>query len=333
MDLYHKTNFLEFCRLELLSGGPDPHLAVTGYAVKQLSNNADKAWRVGCYIGPYEATTGAVIYHYWPLKRVLADEAGFRSWVKENWSRILFRRERRAARSIPKFTDSLLSYAQWVDRDLPTVRGDGYAATWESAIKGIRYVGRYATIKLLEGLTRYAGVDSVATDIRPAGAWSPRKTLAMVFPEHAALLNSNDNKPATLTLANDLASSLRSAVSAHAKQLVTNFQVEVLLCNYRQALAGKYPGRPQDTDLSYHYEARQRWGDTVVNTAIDFFTARQSLFNGRVLGEKIGWHGVREELGLTHPKYGYFWSDVIYDYKKTHDLAAPVRYETIPHNG
>ena len=102
------------------------------------------------------------------------------------------------------------------------------------------------------------------------------------------------------------------------------FTFEVLLCNYRQALKSKYPGRGHDSELKYWHKARPYWEATGRRSL--FLEARQALFDWRCLGEQAGWDpAARKELGDTWQKYGYFWSDLEYDFTRTTDLAHPVR--------
>ena len=318
---FHRSNFAEFCRLELLAHGPDPHIAMVTAAA-----NGQGLWRAGCYINAYTFGGGAAIWTAWPTAwSVLNDPTQFKAWVADHWAGIPMRRERRAVKSKPKFAASMLSYAEWAVVSAPLLVGATYDMYWDSVRDLVKYFGRYATIKLLETLRR-AGVIPVAMpDIRPRGAWSPRLTLSYMWPELDAVLNSPTNADWVLATANDHAALAMDLVKDHCGAELTCFQVEVLLCNYRQAIERKYPGRAHDSELGYYAKAERYWGKDVLGE--DFWDTRAHLFPHACLGEFGGWEGERVECCDTYLDHGYFWSDLLYDYAATAnsgDWAHPV---------
>lgn len=323
----HRAAFADFASLELGTGGPDPHLSIAAHAMRariQGATDVDAAWLAACYVGPYEVTTGSIIAFQWPLSRVLMDPLGFSAWIRDTWPRWQIRRERRAARTPVKMAQCLISCAQWVATEFDAARTlPTYQGLWAATEPHLRYLGRYAAIKLLETLARAGLVVAQASDIRPAGAWSPRLTLSWLYPSAEELLVRGGDRPAVLEQVNILAADFLQWLELTLERPVGWFNLEVLLCNYRQALENKYPGRPQDTDLKYHRKAVAAWED-LHPVMLDVLGLRQQLFPSQVLGELQGWPGVRDELGTTHAQHGYFWSDLRYSYARTTDLSQPV---------
>lgn len=316
---FHRSNFAEFCRLELLAHGPDPHIAMVAAAA-----DGHGLWRAGCYINAYTFGGGAAVWTAWSTPAsVLDDQEAFRQWVAANWAGIPMRRERRAVKSKPKFAECMLSYAGWMTSHFAF--GMDYEQCWASVRGNVKYFGRYATIKLLETLHRMGAIPVAMQDIMPRGAWSPRLTLSYMWPEYDLELNSSSDAPAVLQLANTLALQARDLVQEHCGVLPTWFQVEVLLCNYRQAIERKYPGRAHDSEMGYYRKAEAYWGKD--RLAGDFWGVREALFPRTLLGEFGGWEGERKECCDTYLDRGYFWSDVLYDYEATvdrGDWAHPV---------
>jgi len=335
----HWAYFREFCRLELASGGPDPHLKLCAYAMRQEPDPLERAWMALCYVAPYEVSTGAVLWSTWPLRRRV-EAPGLGPWLQEHWRGLQIRRERRAARTPTKMLASLESARYWIVTDLPKLQAfqpesyagpveqvDAFDALWSSAKHGLQYFGRYALIKVLETLQQGGVVDAPAYDIRPDGGWSPRATLALLFPDHEAALNGS-NSPDDLAVARAATDATIVDLQAHTGRPVSYFETEVLLCNYKQAVERKYPGRPQDTDLGYYHKVKEYWRAV----PFPFLRYRHALFPAAVLGERQGWTGPREELGETFQKFQYFWSDLLFDYAMTQDLAFPVPRPTVPDN-
>ena len=331
IDGDYREVFTDFCELELETGGPDHHIdmLVHGIGGDRGLTDKDLVWRAGCYIAPYVVATGAAIWSHWDAEGVLARPHEFRVWIRDNWSGLKLRRERRAVRSPAKLAKCLETYAWWVtDSANPILRDSEpcpYDEAWVSVDTGVMYFGRYATIKLLETIRRMTGGVSPLPDIRPGGAWSPRLTLSVLYPQHAALLVDGGSSRDTLHAINEIADTELYRLGMALGRPVSMFQLEVLLCNLRQAIERKYPGRPLDTELGYFHDVATYWGQDVLFGAIDFFGARGRLFPEHCLGELQGWSGPRDELGLTYRDHNYFWSDTRYDYHASqNDLARPV---------
>lgn len=301
----HRQLFVEFAQLELDTGGPDPHMAIIGGA--DLVDHMP--WLIGCYVARYTVASAVALANgrWWDSR-----------WHEEHKDGLPIRRERRAVYPIGKTIACLQGLNHWIQHDWPRVKeAKSYEEAWKQVVSKIPYFGRYASIKFLEGLHRYAGFPHAMPDIRPGGAWSPILTLNLLQLEPLP-----DKSPNLLV--NAVAEKWRLFVqSMLVGHELDYFRYETLLCNYRQALEGKYPGRPHDTELKYWIKAQQHWGYQL-DDWLHFYGIRARLFNHRFLGEKGGWNGPREELEDTIVKHGYFWSDKIYNYKATSDLAAPV---------
>ena len=261
--------------------------------------------------------TGAAV---WTHLRPDPNREKILAWLEENWHRLILRRERRAVRTTEKMTSCLYTLAAWVPTGVDLMSED-YETMWNSAKSSIYGFGRYATMKMLEVLSRGSHSPKIP-DIRPVGGWSPRLTLAEIFPGDALLKEGNGEL--ALSRVATAIDELRGYMAQRAlRDSITHYEVEVLLCNYRQALTGRYPGRSHDTDLKNARRSQEEWG----RLYFPFFEWRREMFPRVCLGEIEGWTSVRDELETTPEQFGYFWSDTRYDYHKTTDFSKPIRRE------
>lgn len=313
--------FLQFVTWETAVGGPDPHMAVTGHIGRDLSRR-DRAWLGLCYIGFYNVPTAEIFNHFWPLDTALAQQDELRPWIEANWKGLAFRRERRPARTPSKLAAYFRAAAQWADEatEFPWMNEPGsYEDAWRD-IQEIPYLGRYVALKTIEYLKRYCGAQVTLPDMRPKGGWSPRTALALLHPDFAERLMGDDSAANINT-----ADSLFEETSAYLEEVgkpLSNYNLQVLLCDYKQCYVGRrqFPGRSQDSEIMYADKVMPHWP---VGYELKMWDARAELFPHEALGEKQGWRRVREELGLAWRDYNYMWSDLRFDYLKTLDVSVP----------
>lgn len=318
----HWDFFAQFCHWEMAAGGPDPHMVLAGYLTKGLPF-AEQLWRAGCYVGVYNVPSAEAIWRDWPWPKVL--EKPIEPWLRENWKGLRTRRERRCVRTPEKMARFFNEYAQWI-ADGPMQRhawGENPRANfdwlWNEA-DDVAYLGRYVRFKIFEFYKRYLNVPLDMPDIRPDGGWSPRLMLAILRPEHAALLLGEDS-PEAFAGINAVAEETRQQMCKAYDLKMDTYIFEVMLCDYRQCYFGKrqYPGRSQDSELEYAHSISSYWG----NKPTQIWDSRAEIFPHEVLGEHSGWNHVRKELGAVLRDYRYMWTDLKYDYIRTEDLARP----------
>jgi len=330
IDTRHWGYFANFCKLEIAAGGPDPHMVVCGHMSRKESWE-ERIWRGGVYVGVYNAPTAEQIWQQWPWER--AKKEPISDWLVENWKGIATRRERRCVRAPVHMVEYFGGLVGWLnsymDVSLGVIKRTGnlddgaYEHLWER-LGDIKYLGRYVRFKLLEYWRRYAELPLTMPDIRPRGGWSPRETLAMLYPQAEGYLNAAKDAPETLAVVNAIAENARQQLGKRLDQEMDLYRLEVLLCDYRQAYEDmrQYPGRSQDSELDYLRKIQPYWGN-----AGNMLEARAEIFPHRVLGELNGWDGVRKELGTCLRDHHYLWSDLLYDYKRTTNLACPWEWE------
>lgn len=298
----------------MTAGGPDPHMKICGWLIKDAEAQA-KFRMAGCYVGVYNVPTAELLWNW--------DSLNFQR-LQDNWRGIATRRERRTVRTPSKLYRFFKEYDEWMTTALPVLfeQKAGYEAWWDS-ILGVTYMGRYVAFKILEFFRRYCGIDWLEMpDIRPRGGWSPRATLALFYPADAEALNGKDSKENIKTV--NAVADITHKRLADEGQSMDLYNMEVLLCDYRQSWEGQrqYPGRSHDSELDYYEKLRSYWGESYQTRMLE---ARQVLFPDQCLGELQGWNGVRKELGTVLRQHNYTWSDLKFDYSNTADLAVPVR--------
>lgn len=317
---FHRWAFPEFIRHELSVGGPDPHMKI----VKWICDHSDwspleKAWFVGCYVGPYNVPAAEVIFYRFDDPTDLYD---IEEWLKLWWSKLPVRRERRPVRAPHKMAKHLRSYCAWLNNG--ALESLENARSFEESFSIVSQVygnGRYATMKLYQALSMVVGVPKFPfVDIVPKGAWSPRLTLSWLYPEEAEALNGSD-AARNLEIANVKARTTKEWLRYEQGIYLDWFNLEVMLCDYKQAYDGKqYPGRAHDSELEHGIKVSEGFS----TPSLKLWQAREELFPYETLGELSGWTSRRKELGEVMTKHKYVWSDLAYDYNKTTDLAFPV---------
>lgn len=331
MDQKILSQFGEFCFLKKQVMGPDIHQKLAGVGTQEFGD--ERAWQLAVYNNFASAVSGAIIYSRWTQDQILGiTDYDLERWIRDHWAGIPIRQNRRPSRSVPKLTRSLKTLANWMDTEFWNLEGMSYEEAWKS----LDYVytwGRYVKIKFLETARRYLGYEQlVAPSIMAAGGWSPRKALALIYPEYAAVVaNKSRNDKRTLAHVYSVADEVRAYISENYVS-VSNYELEALLCNYRQALSTRkamYVGRTIDSELEMHRKVKEYWGDPYLGK-FNFFDARLKTFPVHTLGEHMGWTGVRKDLSNVLTQDGYIWSDVKFCYTRSQeDLAHPVRWEEI----
>lgn len=303
----HWHFFREFIRHEKSVGGPDPQLDTMAKMTEGMTLR-EKMWAAGCFAATYCVGTAEVIFAY-DLPPPNA------AWLREHWEGLPLRRERRAVRTPDKLARCLADYADWMDRVAPEWWGS-FGDAYRSVSK-VWGMGRYINLKLVELLHRQ-GVHGFPQDCLDArGAWSPRRGMASLYPQHAEWLLGGDDLR-TVSRVEGLALSM---LEGELRDLgLTWFELQVFLCEYKQALRGKkYPGRSHDSELGYWHRTQGHFGKPSGMPG-----ARAAIFPAEVLGEKQGWAGVREQCERAMVDHGYMWSDLLYDYAATTNFANPV---------
>jgi hypothetical protein len=327
----HMQLFYEFCKWEKAIGGPDVHLKNAGWLAKDSTLDM-RLWMGGCYINTYNSPGGEVIWNNWHWKDVLTRPDEMQQWIIDNWKGIPTRRERKSVR-IPKNMMTFFTYyVDWMlevlsdeksytdsDYENPSIR---YDMAWKDSQSSVKFLGRYSGMKLLEYHRVYCGFPIEMYDIRPVGGWSPRSMLTILYPEYVDNLMGNDS-PENLEISNRLGIEVQATLKEMGVELDL-FELQVLLCDYKQCYVGKrqFPGRSQDSELSYWNKVKAHFGESYQSR---MFAGRLDMYPEEVLGEVQGWTGVREELGKVLREHGYMWSDLKYDYMLSKDnLGEPV---------
>lgn len=324
----HWQFFAEFCREELATGGPDPHMRLVGHIAKTTGQDFyTTAWSGLCYCAVYNVPTAVVLWKYWPHPRVLqAGERELAKWLSDHREGIAFRRERKAVRSADKakLAKCLFSAAQWLEEKRLSggINWPDFEHAFEDTCR-IYGFGRYIGQKYVEYCRRYLGTTAQVQDIRAHDGWSPRAALSLLFPEHATVLNGGNSKE-EIQLSESCAREAKERLSGDFGIQVDYYLLQVLLCDYKQSVIGRrqFPGKSQDSELEYDAKLTPYWGKCT-----EMYSARAEIIHPKALGELNGWTGVRKELGYVLSEHGYTWSDRVYNYHLSrNNLSHPVRW-------
>lgn len=308
MNTDHWKYFKEFAWYEILTGGPDPQLATVNAMSSGVSFH-ELVWRAGCYVSVYNVPGAEVLWRNWPYEKALLNHGIPEPWLESVWENIPTRFERRCIRRPEWLAKFLSDYIGWMG-NLPDTKD--YETWWQSC-QTVKFMGRYVAIKLLEFLHTYANLVDTVPDIRAKGGWSPVKTLGLL----------EGRQIDTVEDAEQTAARLRTRLFEENGLTVSFFQLQVLLCEYRESYEGRrqYPGRSLDSELNYLSKIKNFWeGEGLIS---EMPAARKAAFPNRCLGELNNWQTVRKELGKTLRDHGYTWSDFIYKYQPDMELDKP----------
>ena len=331
-NIEHWQKFYEFCYYEKLAGGPDPHMACVGAAARLRGMSWDEsAWLGALYASVYNVPTALALHSRFPTPDHALDQGEVEEWLRANWAGIAFRRERKAVRSPIKLARCLTSFAEFCDPE----RLEATVASWkdiaspvarfETAFEDVCSVygiGRYIGQKFIEYGRRYCDFQTQVHDIRAKDGWSPRVSLALLAPEHAELLIDGGDSPETVRTVEAIATQAREQLSTIYGLDLDYYELQVLLCDYKQSAVGRrqYPGRSQDSELDYDVKIAPHWG----TKHTEMYDVRRAIFPSWALGEHSGWDGVRKELRGVLVDHGYTWSDALYDYHQSkNNLSTP----------
>ena len=296
LDPIHWLGFKSFAAAELATGGPDPQVRLTATALRNIPGYEAATFRACVFVAAYTCGAAAAL---WNLSSSTVFNDATEKWLLVNAEGLPLRRERRAVmgpKNGPhprKFLERLRSCSTWAKRWSGQLLSLNYEEAW-SAADELRFFGRYAKMKVLETLNLRGLLGEEQIDIRARDAKFPRRTLGLIFPDHATVLTELGNSRLSLQCATELSAEIMS----ESELEMTWFQLETLLCNYRQALDGKYPGRSHDRELGHFLRAERHWGQEYLLSRFPFYELRAKLFPDECLGELGGWTGARKELEI-----------------------------------
>lgn len=319
----HREGFLDFVALETAAAGPSPNLKLIQGAARSLpATRGDRAWFAACYAAIYNTPGALVLYHNVSPDEAWADPVSVEQWLTEHKEGLPVHSNRlRTHGSMKKMALGLRSLAEFVTTD-DFERGDDFDRLWEQ-VNEVQAVGRYFGIKFAGTLHRLGLTEAAQYDIRARGAKNGRRTLALIFPDDAELLDlkSGGNSRAAVELAEGRARELRLEVHGHGLE-VDWFQMEALLCEANQMFKGdRYAGKTSDSDLGALRRVEAHFGSSAL-PATQCWTARSEALPPFALElEK------RKDLLDVFEKHGYCWSDALHDYEATAisgDFSKPV---------
>jgi len=321
----HWRLFSEFCRYEKAVGGPSAHLCMVAGMSRELPL-PEKVWRVGCYGAFYNTGAAMALWRNVSRADVIDAPQDGKRWIDDHWEGLPFHRHRRAIRTPDKLLKYLRSYAlasrDWPDRDwwVGASTPAHYSAGW-SEVLGVYGVGRYIAIRMMELFARF-GAGTALHDIRARDADSPRRTLSLLWPQHTRVLSTDNSLAGALTSESIANTTLRRVRDDWGVEL-NHYELQVMTCEYHQSIDNRkqFPGRSIDGEARSLRAAETYWGKDITAPG---WAVRPLLFAPESLGEVHGWDK-RDELMAVAADYGYTWSDLVYDYKATRNLATPVK--------
>lgn len=291
----HRKLFTEFCAEEMAGGGPDPQVKLTAEAIKV--HHVGGPALAGLFVVPYSCAGAAIL---WRLAERKPDPLMWVPWLEQHGSIIPIRKERRPVKGAwGRFSVCAASYLDWCQTEYPKVAELPYTDVYASLTKHVKYIGRYAAMKLLETLYQAGMIANAQDSMVSRDAKFPRRTLALLAPEDTSWLTAKSH---TYDRDTDfLCARVKAGIESRIGQPVSWFQIETMLCIYRQSLKGKYPMGRHDSELGHWHTTMQKVGPLMaeeLNYHFPFSPLRLSLYPYALLGEfqDPPWYGIRPEL-------------------------------------
>lgn len=338
---WHWKMFADFAKNKAIVKEPSPHMQMIGLLTEGKSKE-DVVWFSGLYAAFYNIPSAMVMFKEWPWELAVQEPEAVAFWVHEHWRGLATRTERRTVRTPDKMAECILSYIQWAKKDFPQYirqtsflgsqqeEDDAYDEIWQDSDKKLRYMGRYIIIRLLEALHRFAGLKPRLYDIRSIGGWSPKRALALLYPENMSVLLSSDTKT-NVQLVDAMAWAAMGRFKSQFNVTMSPYVFAALLCEYRVAYENRrqYPGWTIDQEPAYWYKIKSYWEMTkglpfIHEVERQFTDVRKALFSEHCLGELNGWSGTRVEPRSVMRDHSYNWNDQYYKYNETTDFSQPV---------
>lgn len=293
MSAIHRRLFTDFCRIEMAAGGPDPQVRLTAEAVRcHTRGGIDLA---GLFVVPYSCAGAAIL---WRLAERKPNPSTWQPWLEQHGKGLPVRKERRPVKGHwGRFTTCVVSWYEWCEKSYPSMVDRPYADVYASVTKEVKYFGRYATMKLLETMYQAGLMSGQQNTIVPRDGKFPRRSMALLMPEHEAILKGKREEAEV----DALADRIRLSISDRLGVEVTWFQLETMLCIYGQSLRGKYPAGRHDSELGHWTRTMAHYGEpaaTELRQQFPFSDLRRKLYPVEFLGEwnDPGWDGVRDDL-------------------------------------
>jgi hypothetical protein len=291
----------EFIKTEINSYGPDCQLKLL-VALGEGRSPVERIWLNGCYAAHHCVPSAYALWREFPYPHLLAqsskEQDRLEDWLEENWTALPVRPEMRSHRMVVKRKACIVDFAKYAISE--TWRQGVYEDIWSESISAVRYYNRYMAIKYLELKRMVARPDIVLTDMRAKSAWSPRIGLALLFPNVGHIIGDReDNSAYAIELTEDYALECLDTLSTEYGLTISHFQLQVLLCNFREMLVGGfYPRAGHDEEMDYIKLAEKKFDMTPV------WEARSRIFNNKLLGEHNGWFGIQKSEYARWKEFG-----------------------------
>lgn len=281
--------FADFVRAETSIGGPDCQLKLL-VALGEEADDIERVWLNGCYGAHHCVPSAYAIWTSFSARNLMRPtvQEDLYQYLDRYWDSLPVRPEMRSHRMIEKRWRCLVDFAYYAMSE--RWRDGNYQQVWTDSISRVKYYSRYMAIKYLELLRMTVRPDLVLFDMRAKHGWSPRIGLSLLFPEVGDIIGDReDNSEHAIELTEECAIELIQELKADYDVHITHFQLQVLLCNFREMLEGTfYPGAGHDEEIDYLKLAK------AIPCVEDVWKTRARIFPKEVLGEHSGWTGIRK---------------------------------------
>lgn len=298
----------EFVKYHINGDGECNNVVLKAWSAKHCANTQDKFDLAYFFAVSYCVASAVVLFH--SRDEILANYA---KYAHENKNRIVFQSDRKYIRMKNSFEKCLGQFERV--RDLDTFRRNAYDGDTLSLKKAIPYVsgwdmfGRFSAFLFLETYAELTGDKFENTTIVWKDGNTATSGLMHVFGhDHAA---DTFDKTGKLLVEAKVLDAMLAMLQEAIKRAGGNTnvtEIETSLCAYRKFFkASRYNGFYLDRMLEELYDMQSEYP----LVCEELFNLRREQFDRRVLGEVMGWRGIRRELKKYYINTGKVNYDVV----------------------
>lgn len=291
----------EFVKTETGVYGPDCQLKLL-VGLGEDYPPVERMWLNGCYAAHHCVPSAYALWCEFPHPGILAtnreEQNRLYDWLEDHWDALPVRPEMRSHRMVEKRHACIVDFAKYAISE--TWREGDYETLWHHSIKSVRYYNRYMAIKYLELKRMVVRPDLILKDMRAKHGWSPRIGLALLFPKEGVIIGDReDNSQYAIDLTEEMAIECLEVLRDEYGITISHFQLQVLLCNFREMLVGGfYPRAGHDEEMDYIKVAEKKFDMTPI------WDKRAEMFPHELLGEKNDWFGIQKSEYARWKEFG-----------------------------
>ena len=316
-----KRGLIAFASRQVAAGEPNSHVRVASRLAQSRIAQKDYPYFLALYSAFLSVPTAWAVYNHLPANSTDAKMAAF---FETYWDNLPRRGSGRSVNSAAKMTEAVRGFVNWHESSFPDMMllnsdpdyadAQVFEQAWESMtpIKSLGTTALLCALECYKPLFRWRG-QNARYRVKELGP-PLRDAVAMLFPEFADLMDSNESVVEQLT-------ARLHAILAEEAISISVINLQSCLLEFRSAFgkSGRYVGQSYDEDYTHIGKLMTRWDATLFEPITE---ARRATAPIKLLAEETQkWSSIRRDLLPLIRDQGFYWTDFEYSYPQ----QVPVR--------